>query len=150
MGGYKDDPEPPVLTPDLPPRPGARYTVRGEARDSTPYGSAKLFGERLGKCFADAHGLEVIAVRIGWVQPGDNRPEDIAPDREPWFRLMWLSNRDYCHLMERCLVAALPARFVVVNGMSANTGMPWDIEQTCRLLGYEPQDDVTRSAASPA
>src|SRR5205814_8092433 len=65
MGGYKDDPEPLLLTTDLPPRPGARYTVRGEARDSTPYGSAKLFGERLGKGFAEAHGRSVIAVRIG-------------------------------------------------------------------------------------
>jgi NAD+ dependent glucose-6-phosphate dehydrogenase len=146
MGGYKDEPEPPLLTTDLPPRPGAHYTVHGAARDSTPYGSAKLFGERLGKCFAEAHGLEVIAVRIGWVQPGDNRPEDIAPDRDPWFRLMWLSNRDYCHLMERCLAAELPAPFAVVNGMSANTGMRWDVEHTRRLLGYEPRDDVTRPA----
>ncbi len=120
-------------------------TVRGEARDSTPYGSAKLFGERLGKCFADAHGLSVIAVRIGWVQVGENRPQDITPDRDTWFRLMWLSNRDYCHLMERCLLAELVVPFVVVNGMSANTGMRWDIGYTRRLLGYEPQDDVTRA-----
>ncbi|HYT95181.1 MAG TPA: NAD(P)-dependent oxidoreductase [Gemmataceae bacterium] len=146
MGGYKDDPEPALLTTDLPPRPGTRYTVRGEARDSTPYGSAKLFGERLGKCFADAHRLSVIAVRIGWVQPGENRPQDITPDRDTWFRLMWLSNRDYCYLMDRCILAELPALFVVVNGMSANTGMRWDIERTRRLLGYEPQDDVTRAA----
>ena len=36
---------------------------------------------------------------------------------------MWLSNRDFCQLMERCLVADLPMPFAVVNGMSANTGM---------------------------
>jgi hypothetical protein len=144
MGGYKGDPQPPLLTTDLPPRPGAHYTVRGEARDSTPYGSAKLFGERLGKCFAEAHGLEVIAVRIGWVQAGANRPQDITPDRDPWFRLMWLSNRDYCQLMERCFLAELAAPFAVVNGMSANTGMRWDLDHTRRLLDYQPQDDVTR------
>jgi hypothetical protein len=57
---------------------------------------------------------------------------------------MWLSNRDYCHLMERCLLADLPGPFAVVNGMSANTGMRWDLDATRRLLGYEPQDDVTR------
>ena len=36
-------------------------------------------------------------------------------------------------------------RFAIVNGVSANTGMRWDIEYTRDLLGYEPLDDVTRS-----
>jgi NAD+ dependent glucose-6-phosphate dehydrogenase len=144
MGGYKDDPEPALLTTDLPCRPGAHYVVYGESRDSTPYGSTKLFGERLGQCYAAAHGPSVVAVRIGWVRPDENRPQDIPADRDPWFHLMWLSNRDYCQLMERCLVAELPMPFAVVNGMSANTGMRWDIEYTRRLVGYAPQDDVTR------
>jgi hypothetical protein len=149
LGGYSDDPEPARLTTQTPPRPGARYVVRGQLRDSTPYGSAKLFGERLGKCLAASDGLEVIAVRIGWVQPGANRPEDIPPERDPWFRLMWLSNRDFCQLMECCLVADLPERFILVNGMSANTGMRWDIEETRRLVGYQPRDDVTRPDSEP-
>ena len=144
MGGYKDDPQVTSITTALPPWPGTHYTVDGQARDSTAYASAKLFGERLGKCYADAHGLSVIAVRIGWVRPGDNRAGDIPPERGPWFRLMWLSNHDYSQLMEQCIVADLAARFVVVNGMSANTGMRWDIDHTRRLFGYEPQDDVTR------
>src|SRR4051794_8880694 len=46
MGGYMNDPEPARLSTDLPPRPGAHYVVDGEQRDSTPYGSTKLFGER--------------------------------------------------------------------------------------------------------
>jgi nucleoside-diphosphate-sugar epimerase len=145
LGGYKDDPQTPLLTTDLPPRPGARYVVDGEARDSSAYGSAKLFGERLGKCFAEAHGLSVLSVRLGWVRPGDNRARDIPPTREDWFRLMWLSNRDFCHLMECCLLAEPALRFAVLHGMSANTGMCWDITATRRLVGYQPQDDVTRS-----
>jgi NAD+ dependent glucose-6-phosphate dehydrogenase len=145
MGGYQDDPAP-RLTTEMPPRPGTHYVSGGQQRDSTPYGSAKLCGERVGKCFAEAYGLSVVAVRIGWVRPGENRAEEVPAERGPWFRLMWLSNRDYCQLMERCLVADLPAPFAVVNGMSANTGMRWDIDQTRRLVGYEPQDDVTRPA----
>ena len=43
MGGYKDLTEPFLLTTDLPPKPGTRYVVDGEERDSTPYGSGKLF-----------------------------------------------------------------------------------------------------------
>src|SRR6266852_2335350 len=76
MGGYKDLAEPFLLTTDLPPKPGTRYVVDGEQRDSTPYGCGKLFGERLGKCFSDIHGLSVIAVRIGWVKAGANRAQD--------------------------------------------------------------------------
>jgi NAD+ dependent glucose-6-phosphate dehydrogenase len=146
LGGYKDDPEPARLTTDLAPRPGARYVVVGEARDSTAYGAAKLFGERLGKCYAEARGLSVLAVRIGWVRPGDNRPGDVPPGRGDWFRLMWLSNSDFCALMECCLRADDSLRFAVLHGMSANTGMRWDLAETTRLVGYHPQDDVTRAA----
>jgi hypothetical protein len=45
--------------------------------------------------------------------------------------------------MERCLVAELPRPFLVINGMSANAGMRWDLSGA-RALGYEPADDVTR------
>jgi hypothetical protein len=55
---------------------------------------------------------------------------------------MWLSNRDFLHLMERCLLADLPEKFLVVNGMSANSGMRWDLTTAQKILGYEPQDDV--------
>ena len=41
-----------------------------------------------------------------------------------------------------------PARAIVVNGMSANRGMPWDIAMTARLIGYEPEDDITFPGAS--
>ena len=144
MGGYKDDPHTSLITTALPPRPGTRYVVDGEQRDSTPYASAKLFGERLGRCLSESSGLSVIAVRLGWVRPGDNRAEDIAPERGPWFRMMWLSNRDYCQLMTKCLLADPSLRFAIINGMSANTGMAWSLEEGKRLIGYVPQDDVTR------
>ncbi len=144
MGGYQDAPGIRV-TPDLPPRPGLRYVVDGQPRDSAAYGSAKLFGERLGKCYAKVHGLQVIAVRLGWVwRGGPNVPANLPRERGEWFRLMWLSDRDFCQLMERCLLADVPNAFVIVNGMSANTGMAWDLDSTCRTLGYQPQDDVAR------
>jgi uronate dehydrogenase len=144
MGGYKDIEQLEKITTDLPPLPGTRYRIGGEQRDSIAYGSAKLMGERLGKCYADAYSLSVIAVRIGAIRPGSNQPSDFPPDREEWFRLMWLSNRDYCQLMERCIEADPSIRFAIVNGMSANTGMRWDLDHTRKLLGYEPLDDVRR------
>jgi nucleoside-diphosphate-sugar epimerase len=144
MGGYKDMVEPARLTTELPPLPGTHYIVDGQERDSSAYGSAKLFGERLGKCYSEIHDISVIAVRIGWVKVGANRPQDIPPDRGPWFKLMWLSNRDFCRLIEKCILADPNLRFGVINGMSANTGMRWDIEYTKKIVGYQPLDDVTR------
>jgi NAD+ dependent glucose-6-phosphate dehydrogenase len=146
MGGYKDLAEPERITPDLPPLPGTRYLVDGEARDSTAYAATKLFGERLGGCLAKAHGLEVVAARLGWNKPGDNLPSEIPESRGEWFQKMWLSNRDFCHLMERCLLAELPESFVIVNGMSNNAGMRWDLTSTRAVLGYEPQDDFSKGS----
>ncbi len=40
-----------------------------------PYGVTKLVGERLGRSLARAFDLTFIAIRIGWVQEGKNRPE---------------------------------------------------------------------------
>jgi NAD+ dependent glucose-6-phosphate dehydrogenase len=140
MGGYQHDPDPARITTDIPPRPGTQYMVDGQMRDSTPYASAKLFGERLGQTYSDATGMSVIAVRIGWVRPGENLARDIPTERGPWFRLMWLSNRDFCQLIEKCIDADPAIRFAIVNGMSANAGMRWDIEYTQRLVGYEPED----------
>jgi uronate dehydrogenase len=142
MGGYQHELDV-AITTDLPPRPGTHYTAGGERRDSTPYAATKLFGERVGRHYAEVRGLSVVALRIGWVWRGDNTPAALPPDRGEWFRQMWLSDRDYLHLMERCLSAGLDdSRYVLVNGMSANTGMRWDLTDTWRRLGYTPRDDV--------
>jgi uronate dehydrogenase len=144
LGGYKDRAEPELLTADTDPFPGAEYVVSGEPRNSRAYGATKLFGERLGKCFAEIDGRTVIALRIGWVRHGGNRAEDIPGDREDWFRLMWLSDRDYCQLMERCITATVPCGFHILNGMSANTGMRWDLSGAKALVNYQPRDDITQ------
>lgn len=142
MGGYADDDRVTTITTDLPPRPGTRYIAEGQPRDSTAYAAAKLFGERLGKSLADAYGITVIAVRLGWVYRGENRPEDLPAERGEWFRRMWLSNGDFCRLMDCCLNAEPPCRFALVHGMSRNAGMKWDLTATRELIGYEPLDGI--------
>ncbi|MGL4421727.1 MAG: NAD-dependent epimerase/dehydratase family protein, partial [Gemmataceae bacterium] len=95
-----------------------------------------------GRQYAAAHGLEVIAIRLGWVWRGVNEPGELPAERGEWFRNMWLSDRDFLQLMDCCLTAPLPEPFLIVNGMSANTGMRWDLTTARTLLGYSPQDDV--------
>lgn len=141
MGGYQDG-EPIPITTSQPPKPGLRYFADGAERFSGPYAAAKLFGERLGQHYATTRGLEVIAVRIGWVWRGTNEPSQLPSERGEWFRKMWLSDRDFLHLMDCCLTAQLREPFVIVNGMSNNTGMRWDLTGTQQAIGYHPQDDV--------
>ena len=126
MGGYRDLGDMPI-TIALPPRPDG------------PYGGTKLVGERLGRSLASAFDLTFIAIRLGWVQRGANLPDTLPDD---WARLLWLSNDDLVDLFEAAVEADLGDRtFLVVNGMSNNQGMRWDLREASEYLGYEPADD---------
>jgi nucleoside-diphosphate-sugar epimerase len=167
MGQYKD---PPLadglaaggLRTDLPPGPGTRQFNGRQVVQPSAYATSKLMGERL--CLARAAlsrgAFTTVSLRIGWCQPGENLPETLSAAGVPgdaaavdpdearnlrWFRNMWLSNRDLMAVIERALLAdaaGWPTPGIVVNAMSGNTNMPWDIEATRRLIGYQPQDNV--------
>lgn len=160
MGGYKDTDtadRPGALTTDLPPLTG---THAGEI-DSTAYATAKLMGERLLASRATRDGMTGVSLRIGWCQPGANDPATItltglpavgAPPASPeeqrdlrWFRGMWLSNGDFVGAVMAALsaeAAGWPAPAVIVNAMSANAGMCWEIGESARLIGYRPADGI--------
>lgn len=138
MGGYKDDPDhgPASVHPGSAPRVGtlprdpAQVAVSG---DAVAYAAAKLAGERLARTLAALHGdiTTFVVLRIGWCQPGENRPgtlsaagappeflaagEAAAPaaeddgEDELWFRRMWLSNRDFAAYFEAALRLAAPS-----------------------------------------
>ncbi|MFK7857806.1 MAG: NAD-dependent epimerase/dehydratase family protein [Granulosicoccus sp.] len=103
------------------------------------YGMSKLYGELTGAYFANQHGLSVICLRIGWIQwTHDNKPgKHMAMGR--WGQEMWLSDRDFLNGMQ-CAIAAENIDYEVLNLMSDNPGMHWDIETTKRVIGYQPQD----------
>lgn len=121
-----------------------RFTSDRLTADTPPgpvnaYGVSKLFCERTGAYFAQHHGLSVICLRIGWTQwTHNNRPgPHMAMGR--WGQEMWLSDRDFLNGM----MAAITARdvdFAVLNLMSDNAGMRWDITETKHLIGYAPED----------
>lgn len=144
--------------------PGTTWETSNGTGVGIAYGASKAFTERICEAAASRDGLSTVCVRIGWCQAGENHPRTLNPGGDPslpshatlsptaardlhWFRSMWLSNRDFVALFERAVLAdpeTWPGPAIVVNGMSANAGMPWDIETTRRLLGYVPQDDVSR------
>ncbi len=103
------------------------------------YGMSKLFGERTGAYFSSQHGLSVICLRIGWTQwTHENIPgRHMAMGR--WGQEMWLSDRDFLNGMQ-CAIDANNISFNILNLMSQNPGMRWDIESTKKIIGYAPQD----------
>jgi len=105
-----------------------------------PYGSAKLFAERLGKALAEREGMSVICLRIGYCRRdvAENRP---GPDMRlgRWGQQMWLSDGDWERLVERAIDAD-DVPFAVVNAVSDNAGMRWTLDEGERLLHWRPTD----------
>ena len=123
MAGYRFRPE--RLTVDLPPRP------------TNPYGVSKAVCERIGRSFAAHRGLSIVCLRIGYC-PGW-AAGDPRLSKSLWARQKWLSDRDFLQLVERS-VHAKDVQFAIVNGVSNNAGMRWDLAMGRRLLDYEPVD----------
>lgn len=113
-------------------------TTDREPAPVNPYGVSKLIGEHIGRAFATYRGVSSISFRIGYCQTGDNLP---GPHMGwgLWGQQMWLSNRDLCQAMERAVLAE-GVDCAVLNLMSDNPGMRWDIETTKRTIGYAPRD----------
>jgi nucleoside-diphosphate-sugar epimerase len=165
MGGYKETDvalTPDALKPTLPPMPGTRFRISGTVLTPAAYAASKLMCERACAVKAAASSMTAVSLRIGWCQGGENHPRTMQSTGVPiesaddddqarhdltWFRNMWLSNRDLVGVVGAAILAdarSWPAPGVTVNAMSGNTGMPWDLGPTRRLLGYQPQDDVWR------
>jgi len=107
-------------------------------RPDSRYGASKVFGEALGRLYADKYGLSVACLRIGtFVTP--DRPRDARQ------LLTWISHRDMVQLVRRCIDHP-HYHFVVVYGVSNNLRSRWD-NTNAKFLGYRPQDDSEEFAA---
>jgi uronate dehydrogenase len=120
-----------------PPSAGMR-PPDGDRPDSY-YGVSKLFGEALGRLYADRYGLQVASLRIG-----------SCFDRPSGVRMLstWLSPADACRLVDACL-SSEQLSYAVVSGVSANTRGWWDLSPG-RRLGYHPHDDAEAFASEVA
>jgi uronate dehydrogenase len=107
------------LAGDAPPRP------------DTLYGVSKVFGEALGRYYADRYGLRVACLRIGTFAPRPFDRRSLAT---------WLSPGDCARLVDACLRAP-ELSYALVWGVSDNTRRTWSLDGA-RSLGYRPQDDA--------
>jgi uronate dehydrogenase len=113
-----------TVGPDDPVRPDSFYAV------------SKVFGETLGRLYADKYGLEVVCLRFGSLSERPSRSRQLS---------IWLSPRD-CLQLVRCCLEAPAVGFIVVYGVSANSRSWWQDEAAARL-GYRPQDDAEEFAS---
>lgn len=101
-------------------------------RPDTLYGVSKVFGEALGRLYANKFGLSVACLRIGTFR---------TPDRPVESRqlLTWISHRDMAQLVG-CCIDHPDYHFLVAYGVSNNTRSRWSNDHVA-FLGYRPQDD---------
>jgi NAD+ dependent glucose-6-phosphate dehydrogenase len=118
MGKYDQDSAWPVYN-DLPQRPDSLYGV------------SKAFGETLGRFYHDEHGLEFIALRIGWFMEAPRMKSDVG-------RGMWLSPRDCAHAFACATETAVT--FGRYYAVSDNPNRRWDLTDAMIEIGYRPQD----------
>jgi uronate dehydrogenase len=97
------------------------------------YGAAKVFGEALGRLYADKFNMSVACLRIGTFR---------TPDRPaaPRHLSTWISHRDLVHLIERCVDHPF-YHFLVAYGVSNNSRSRWD-NGNVEFLDYRPQDNA--------
>lgn len=109
-----------IVGPDEPPRPDSRY------------GAAKVFGEALGRLYADKHGMSVLSLRIGVAR---NRPPHV---RSLW---TWLGPEDWVRLVRASLDAPADLHFAVVYGVSNNARKLYD-DPYGEAIGYRPEQNA--------
>lgn len=100
-------------------------------RPDSRYGVSKVFGEALGRAYADKHGISVACLRIGSFQ---ERPRDRRQ------LSTWISHRDMVQLAARAIETP-GYRFIVAYGQSANARAWWD-NSGAAMLGYRPEDNA--------
>lgn len=112
-------------------REGTYTTPEMPVRPDSYYGVSKVFGEAMGRYYADEHGLAAICLRIGSFQPQPRGERQLST---------WMSYRDMAQLVWRSIEADV--RFGIYYGISGNTRAYWDIANARAELGYEPEDNA--------
>jgi uronate dehydrogenase len=105
-------------------------------RPDSYYGVSKIFGEALGRFYADRYGMQVACLRIGSCTDRPTSPRMLGS---------WLSPADAVRLVDACLRSP-DLGYAVVYGISRNARRWWDL-RAAEALGYQPQDDAEEFAA---
>ena len=120
------------FTGPLPIRADAQPTPRGW------YAATKVFQEAAGRAFAAAHGMSVVAARLGWCPRTKEHAEELAAT--DWGPDVYLSPGDAGRFFTLAVEARF-AGFAVVYACSRPVREEvYDLRPAADLLGYEPRD----------
>lgn len=75
--------------------PGTPLSPTAPPRPISVYAATKLFGEALGRYYADQHGMQVACLRLGWVVP----PDSPLFESEPTLPELWCAPADLVRLV---------------------------------------------------
>ena len=123
-GNYENAPDTwPLINEQMPTRPTGIY------------GSTKVWGEALGRHFADTTDLSVISLRIGFVNRNDRpgRPRDYS---------IWCSQRDIVDLIVKCVDLDPSIKHEIFFGASRNKWGYRDLTRAIAIAGFDPQDNA--------
>jgi NAD+ dependent glucose-6-phosphate dehydrogenase len=105
--------------------------VDAPLRPDSPFAVGKLFGENLGRYYADKYGISTLVVRSGAVLRGD-RPT--LRRHYPGY----LSQSDCMQMIDKCLSAPESLLYDVFNALSENKYRWRSTEHTKQVLGWKP------------
>jgi nucleoside-diphosphate-sugar epimerase len=111
----------------------ARVSPQALGRPGSLYGCSKLWGETLGRYYADVHGVSVICLRIGNTSAADRPtgPREFA---------VWCSQRDAARGIALAIDAPPSVRYDICFITSDNRWGYRDLAHSREILGYVPQD----------
>ena len=120
------------FTGPLPIRADVQPTPRGW------YAATKVFQEAAGRAFAEAHGMSVLAARLGWCPRTREHAEELAAT--DWGPDVYLSPGDAGRFF--ALAVEAPAfHFAVAYACSRPLRQEvYDMQPARELLGFEPRD----------
>lgn len=125
-GGTYGDLKPdqvPLITHEMPVKPDG------------PYAASKVFGEALGRYYAEEYDMSVICLRLGTVG------REGRPGSDPRSYVSWLSHRDLVQLVQRCIETE-DIRYDIFFAASNNTWKIYDTPRAREVLGYAPVDNA--------
>jgi nucleoside-diphosphate-sugar epimerase len=103
------------------------------------YAAAKVFLEAAGRAYADAHGISVLAARLGWCPRTRGQVEELRATA--WGPDVYLSPGDAGRFFACAVQAPADIRFAVVYATSKPVRETvYDPDEVRRLVGYEPHD----------
>ena len=125
--------------PDFP-KSWRMITLEDPPRPDSPYAIGKLFGENLGRLYADRYGISTIVIRLGGVLK-ENRPH---------VRGIWpgfLDQMDAVDMIDRCISAPEDLLFDIFTAISNNKWRWREIEHARDVLGWIPKGSAEEAAA---